>query len=292
MRFRAHAKLNLGLQVLGRRPDGYHEIRTVLQSVSLHDAIELTAGGDGVRVVCDEPAVPETEANTCHRAATAFLERAGIPDGATVRIVKRIPAGSGLGGASADAAATLIALSETYRDRVAPDIADQLAPQVGADVPFCLAGGTALATGIGEHLESLERNCPLWFVIAGPPRQVGTAWAYALLDDGGGGQYNAEGDLVRAMAGGDVELVAGSLGNAFWEPVSAQLPELRAIREGLLAAGALGSMLTGSGSAVYGLFASADAAERAALDLPDADGLDIAFVAVASAVERGVVREL
>ncbi|MFQ5810176.1 MAG: 4-(cytidine 5'-diphospho)-2-C-methyl-D-erythritol kinase [Armatimonadota bacterium] len=292
MRFRAHAKLNLGLQVLDRRPDGYHEIRTVLQSVSLHDAVELTPGGDGVKVCCDDPAVPETEANTCHRAVIGFLERAGIDDGVTVRIVKRIPAGSGLGGASADAAATLVALSETYRDGIEPDIVDELAPQVGADVPFCLAGGTALATGIGERLEPLDRNCPLWFVIARPPREVGTAWAYALLDGVGAGQYNGEGDLVRALACGDVGLVARSLGNAFWRPVSAELPALRAIREALLAAGALGSMLTGSGSAVYGLFASANTAERAALDLSNAAGLDIAFVAVASAVERGVVREL
>jgi 16S rRNA (adenine1518-N6/adenine1519-N6)-dimethyltransferase len=288
-RFRAHAKLNLGLRILGRRPDGYHEIRTVLQSISLHDAIMLSVGGDAVRVLCDDPAVPQGEANTCYRAARAFLERAGIGEGVTVRIVKRIPAGAGLGGASADAAATLVGLSEAYSDRAGPDIVHELAPRIGADVPFCLAGGTALATGIGEHVASVERNCPLWFVIAKPPRDVSTAWAYALLDEAGTGEYEAEGDLLRGLARGDLELVARSLGNAFWEPVADELAELRPIRERLSAAGALGSMLTGSGSAVYGLFASAGAAERAALEVSSAD---VAFVAVAEAVERGVVREL
>jgi len=292
MRFRAHAKLNLGLQVLGRRPDGYHELRTVLQSISLHDAVSVTTGGDGVDVACDDAAVPDGEANICHRAASAFRERAGIADGVSVRIAKRIPAGSGLGGASADAAATLIALSAICGDSGAPEIPDELAPQIGADVPFCLAGGTALAMGIGERIQPLARNCALWFVVAKPPREVGTAWAYGLLDETGAGEYDAEQDLLSPLARGDVELVARSLGNAFWQPVATELPELRAIRERLLAAGALGSTLTGSGSAVYGLFASAADAERAALELTNADDAHIAFVAVARSVERGVVREL
>lgn len=292
MRLRAHAKLNLGLQILGRRPDGYHEIRTVLQSISLHDAVTLTPGGDGVTVQCDDPRVPEGEANICHRASRTFLERAGIDDAVTVRISKRIPAGAGLGGASADAAATLVGLSETYSDREAPEIVEQIAPQIGADVPFCLAGGTALATGIGEHTEPLERNCPLWFVIAKPPRDVGTAWAYGLADRAGAGEYSAEDDLRRGLARGDAALVAQSLGNAFWEPVATELPELRGIRERLMAIGALGTTLTGSGSAVYGLFPSANSAERAALELAAADAARIAFVTVARAVPRGVVREL
>ena len=292
MRFRAHAKLNLGLQVLGHRPDGYHEIRTVMQSISLHDAISLTAAGEGVRVECDDPAVPEGDENICHRAASAFLQRAGISDGVTVRITKRIPMAAGLGGASADAAATLVGLSETYGDCAGPDIIDELAPQIGADVPFCLAGGTALASGIGEQLEPLERNCPLWFVVAKPPREVGTAWAYALLDEVGATEYDAHADLIRGLARGDVELVARSIGNAFWKPVAGELPELRPIREGLLTAGARGSTLSGSGSAVYGLFGAAESAERAAHELSLAEDLDLAFVAVAEAVDRGVVREL
>ncbi len=292
MRLRAHAKLNLGLQVLGRRPDGYHEIRTVLQSISLHDAIVLTPGGDGVRVTCDDPTVPEGEENTCHRAATALLGRVEAEKGAAVHIVKRIPAGSGLGGASADAAGTLIGLAEMCGESAGPEVVDELAPEIGADVPFCLAGGTALATGIGEHVEPLERNCALWFVIAKPPRAVGTAWAYARLDEAGSGEYNAEDDLLRGLSRGDVELVARSLGNAFWEPIAGHLPELRDVRERLLGSGALGSMLTGSGSAVYGVFDSAGSAERAARRIADAYGTEIDFVAVASAVDRCIVREL
>jgi 4-diphosphocytidyl-2-C-methyl-D-erythritol kinase len=271
---RSYAKINLFLGVLGGRPDGYHEIRTVMQTVSLHDRIVLRAAAEGTMLRCDDPDVPSDATNLCaraaealrNRAARAFL-RAGKHGGVHIELSKRIPAGGGLGGGSSNAAATLRGLNFLLGSPLGDDELYAAAAEIGADVPFFLTGGAALATGIGERIEPLPCAAPLWTVLAKPGASMGTAAAYRLLDEVGAGRDGDGKAVARGLAAGDVEQVARGLGNAFWPAVSRALPELAELRHRLLELGAAGACLTGSGSCMFGLFADERQAVRAAREM-------------------------
>ena len=179
---RAAAKVNLALAVEGRRADGYHLLRTVMQSVGLYDTVRVSlAPGEGVTLTCTDPAVPTDDRNTAVRAARLFQRAYGRKDRITLDIDKQIPLDAGLGGASADAAAVLCALEQLSDVALDASQRAELAVQVGADVPFCLTGGTLLAAGIGEQLTPLP---PLtaWFVLVKPSFGIGTAEAFARYD--------------------------------------------------------------------------------------------------------------
>ena len=281
LRVCAPAKINLHLEVLGLRGDGYHDVRTILQSIALADTLVLTPRRGPFTVRSRAQAMPRDRENLIWRAAAALwraLGRSGDPSGVAVTIRKVVPAGAGLGGASSDAASALRALRRIW----APDAPDRLlrdvAAAVGSDVPFFLQGGTVVATGRGERTRRLAPVDPCEVVIGVPGFEVSTAAAYRWWDEEAGvgaGRRSAgleAGAPVRggAALGGARAMVPRGwrsrlerLWNDLEEPVSNRHPEIGEMVRRLRATGAVRAGMTGSGSAVFGLFRSATAAERA-----------------------------
>ncbi len=256
---RTCAKVNLCLRVLGRRPDGYHEVQTVMHAVSLWDCLALRPAPKGALRLRVRGEAPEDESNTCLRAAGLMAEAAGPAEGVEIELQKAIPAGAGLGGGSSDAAATLAGLARLWETDLAPRRLEALAARVGADVPFFLRGGCCLARGRGERLRALS-PVSLWLVVVAPGEPVSTAQAYAALgrppaSAGGGRVTRPVQRMLAALETGEPGAVAEALGNDF-EEAGLDLPGLRAARrakEALLSAGCLGASVSGSGSAAFGI---------------------------------------
>ncbi|HDT14086.1 MAG TPA: 4-(cytidine 5'-diphospho)-2-C-methyl-D-erythritol kinase [Candidatus Aminicenantes bacterium] len=258
---RAFAKINLGLEVVGGRPDGYHDIRTLFQTVSLADELAFEAAPDGALDLSgDDPAIPWDRTNLVHRAAVLLRERTGSDRGARIAVRKAIPAGRGLGGGSSDAAVTLRALSEQWglglgRKDLAP-----LARRLGADVPFFLEGGLCLGEGIGDRLTPLPDLSSLACLLAFPPYPIATPTIYAGLDASLTSPMK-ESKIMRFLETGDFGLLENDLERVIFRAH----PELASWTRSFREEGALLSQVSGSGSAVYGLFpdtASADEARR------------------------------
>lgn len=241
MDVKAYAKINFGLRVTAKRDDGYHDLETIFQTISLHDTLSF-APAETLTLTCDAPDIPTDDTNLVLRAARA----AGAPPVA-IALRKRIPAGGGLGGGSSDAAATLRALSSDKN-------LDDIALSLGSDVPFFLLGGTAYATGRGERLVPLPSAAGLPLILVFPPERVGTARAYAMLR-----RFSPPLGLerVRAMAGDGLLAHAAELVNDFEEPIFAALPHLAAIKTRLYELGAAWASMSGSGSTIVGAFRGA-----------------------------------
>jgi 4-diphosphocytidyl-2-C-methyl-D-erythritol kinase len=258
---RAYAKLNLDLRVGGCRSDGYHELRTIFQTIDLFDTLTFVVHRGPFEIRCDDPTVPTDERNLIWRAAAALwgvAGRAGTVAGVSVRLAKRIPAAAGLGGGSSNAASTLAALGWLWRVRHAGERAREVAPALGADVPFFLYGGTALGLGRGDEIYPLADFPPHHAVIADPRIAISTADAYRWFDETGTVPVTAAGyapPAWRAPAVGFNDLEA---------PVFAKHPLLAEIRAELESAGARLARMSGSGSVVFGLFETAGGAVRAA----------------------------
>jgi len=272
--FLAPAKLNISLKVFGKRPDGFHHIRSVMVPVSLHDEVTVEETDAGIQVETDDPVVPADSANTCHRAAALFMDWAGAPKGIRIRIRKRIPAEAGLGGGSSDAAATFKGLMALTGRIPARETLLGMAARVGADVPFFTLGAPAMAEGFGERLTPVEWGVPFHALIVKPPFGLSTREAYANLRRG------TEDPPVAAEipAFRTWEDLVPAVNNDFegaWEGVR---PEIRAIKGELLSAGARAAGLCGSGSAVFGLFESAEGVRgaRGMLSLEDGRKLLVA----------------
>ena len=251
----APAKINLALDILGKRPDGYHALCSVMQTVSLCDTVELAEGGEGFTLSMAGFTPPEGRKTLEQRAAEAFFARLGraMPP-LTVAITKRTPAYAGLGGGSADVAALLRIL----RDRYAPEMEDttleSIGAEVGSDMPFCLRGGTALAAGRGEILTDLPPLPDCWIVLCKPPFPIPTPMLFARADSVAIRHRPDIPGMRKAREHGDLEGVAGRLGNVFEEVLPPECGAVFAIRDALLAAGALGAGMSGSGPTVFGIF--------------------------------------
>ncbi len=265
--FRAFAKVNYALDVLGLRGDGYHEVRTVLQSVSLADEVEIEVGdeGFGLRVEPDGARLGPPEENTAYRAWRLLRELTGDELPVRVRLRKGIPAGAGLGGGSADAAAVLVGLNRLFGLGLGAEDLRELGARVGADVPFCVSGGTALGEGAGELLTPLPPPPEHHLVLTKPSASAATTRIYRAYDDEGPARgANAVEAVVAALRSGSLPVLAAAVGNDL-APVTARIvPEVAALERKLLENGALGASMSGSGTAVYGIFDDADAAWSAA----------------------------
>lgn len=250
---RAHAKINWALEVLAQRADGFHEVRTLAHTISLHDRVEVATGAAGVELAVTGPwSVPGGRENICVRAAEAFRETFGAPAGVRIALDKQVPPGSGLGGGSSDAVAVLLAMCR-LTDIRAQQAVQRIAAGLGSDTVLFLFGGAALCAGRGEIVT--PARCPRQYdlVIARPNCAVSTAEAYALL---GPGDFSA-GRRVEALtaalaAGAAPDELARHLHNAFASTVIARHPQMGRLREEMLRAGAPGAEMTGSGSAVFG----------------------------------------
>jgi 4-diphosphocytidyl-2-C-methyl-D-erythritol kinase len=260
---RAHAKVNLDLRVLGTRPDGYHELRTVFQTIELHDTIVCAPRSGPFTLKCRMPGVPLDGKNLVWRAAAALwtaLGRPGEPRDTLVTIDKAIPLESGLGGGSADAAAALQALARLWGG--APlSLLREVAGGIGADVPFFLSGGTALGLGRGEEIYPLVDLPVHWVVIVRPPYGVSTAEAYAWYDEDRAAGLREPRELQILPVPWPTR--AAQMINDLEPPVVRRHPEIGELKRLLRDAGAVASAMSGSGSAVFGLFRGRAAAARA-----------------------------
>ena len=256
VRLRAFAKINYALEVQGLRDDGYHEIRTVMQSVSLADEVEIERAqeGFGLQVEPESADTGPLEENTVRKAWVVLREVSGGGLGVRIRLHKRIPSGAVLGGGSADAAATLCGLNYLFDLGLDAEALRELGSGVGADVPFCLAGGTALAEGVGDVLTSLPAPPAHRLVLAKPERGAKTAEIYSAYDALPRRKMASVESVVAALRSADLPALAGAVGNDL-EPVTGELvPEVQACREELFRCGALGAAMSGTGTAVYGIF--------------------------------------
>ena len=266
----APAKLNLGLSVLGKRPDGFHDILSVFQTISLTDSILLTDTVREISMTRDAPGIPSGPDNLVWKAAEAVRAHFGIKGGVHMELRKRIPSGAGLGGGSSDAAAVIRGLVELWNIDATSGELHEIAARLGSDVPFFLIGGTALVEGRGERITPLVVEGSAHFIVATPRVHVATGWAYGVLPQPFS-PAEAYRSRISRLARGELSLLdfCAELKNDFEAPVSSHHPEIAEARSRLLDAGATHAMMTGSGSAVFGVFASEHQATAALAALPD-----------------------
>ncbi len=252
----AHAKLNLSLDVLSRRPDGYHNLEMVMLEISLGDALELELGtGEPWRMECSTGEIPCDDTNLCIKAARLFFEKTGIDcGGLTVRLTKYTPSCAGMGGGSADGAAVLRLLWEHYGHPISRDELFRLAEETGSDVPFTLLGGTALAREKGQVLTVLPQLPMCHLVICKPDFPISTPALFRAIDDANIIARPDTQGMIAALEAGDLAGVAHRLSNVFTPVVAKDHPEIGEIRDVMLASGALGAEMTGSGPTVFGIF--------------------------------------
>ena len=252
---RCPAKLNLFLEVVRRREDGYHEIDTVMQAISLFDDLEIQASDDGeLHLACSDPTLPSDAGNLVMRAALALREATGCALGASMRLTKRIPSEAGLAGGSSDAAGALVGLNEAWGTALGAEELAELAAAVGSDVAFFLTGGAARCTGRGEQVEALGTTPTTHYVLVCPQVKVSTARAYGKLRFPLTPVDQVATMTVRSLVDGDIEGLGSSLFNRLEEPAFALYPELREAKRRLEATGLFaGVAMSGSGSALFGL---------------------------------------
>ncbi|MBI4495615.1 MAG: 4-(cytidine 5'-diphospho)-2-C-methyl-D-erythritol kinase [Deltaproteobacteria bacterium] len=254
------AKVNLHLQILDRRSDGFHEIQTILQRIDLADEVDVRLQGVGLEVIGEGEPVPSGLENLAGRAAQAFLEECGIRTGVRIQLKKRIPVAAGLGGGSSNAASVLLLLNELLQAGWGEERLRELGTRIGADVPFFLFPGPAIGRGKGERLEAVELPRPLFFLLAIPPFRIETVWAYAAYDRA----------LKRKEEAVKIEKFYPTLAdllpvlrNDLQEPVFRRFPQIAGLKQELLARGAAGALMSGSGPVSFGLFAGRGEAEHA-----------------------------
>lgn len=262
---KAHAKINLTLDVTGRREDGYHTVKMVMQSVALHDDVIVRLNQLGGYLLENNLSyLPNDERNLAMRAAKLFYERTRIPNpGTEIAIVKRIPIAAGLAGGSADAAAVLRALDTLHGTAIDPFTLCAYGLELGADVPYCLLGGTMLAEGIGEKLTPLPCMPHCYAVLVKPPFSVSTAEVYACMNGGDISPRPDTAGMLEALRAGDYPGICHRLYNVMEPVTGGKHPEIAEIRDVLLSCGADGAVMSGSGPTTYGLFADARCARAA-----------------------------
>lgn len=267
----AHAKLNLTLDVLGKRPDGYHDLCMIMQEIALGDEVMLTLDtGEAWRVTSESGEIPCDERNLAVKAAKLFLEAADIRiDGLTVNIHKRIPVMAGMGGGSADGAAVLRMLQAHFGSPLPEKKLYHLAEETGSDVPFALFGGTALAEEKGQVLRRLPAMPECEIVLCKPLFPVSTPALFRAVDQEVITARPHTAELVAALESGSLSGVAAALGNVFSPIIFREHPEMEEIQKCLLEHGALGAAMTGSGPTMFGLFSERSAAEAAYSGLKD-----------------------
>lgn len=258
IRLRTHAKVNLFLRVIGLRRDGFHEVETILHGVKLYDEIEMEEAESGVEVVMEfaqglSGTLPAKEENLIARAAMLLVDGLEDTKGALVRVKKGIPIAAGLGGGSGNAAGALVTLAEMWKLDIDRTRLFSMAEKLGADVPYCIDGGTALATARGEQLTPLPNIQPMWFVLGGSNEPLLTRAVYELWDSTGPAEESSPVPLTMALGAGDSAEVATLLHNDLERPAFTLRPELEEKKDVLVEAGALGASMSGSGPTMFGI---------------------------------------
>ena len=262
----AYAKLNLALDILGRRPDGYHDMRMVMQSIDLADQVTLSPRQEpGISVNTDLPYLPTGEGNIAAKAASRFFEATGLPfPGFDIDILKQIPVCAGMAGGSSDGAAVLRILRRLYAPDMTEERLEEIGALVGSDVPYCVRGGTALAEGRGERLTDLPALPPCWLAVCKPPCSISTPELFSLVRLKKLRCHPDTAGMIAALERGDLEGVARRMYNVFEDVLPRRYVQVFEIKSALLGLGAISASMTGSGPTVFGLFRDREPAEQAA----------------------------
>ena len=262
---KAYAKINLGLDVVRRLENGYHEVRMIMQTIGIADVLTLEKRPFGITVSTDNGELPTDENNLIYKAAKLMMEKHDIKDGVHIHLEKHIPIAAGMAGGSTDAAATFIGMNELFELGDSEEDLRQLGVKVGADVPYCIMGGTALAEGIGEILTKLPSPPGAFLVVAKPDINVSTKFVYEHIDNEGVEHHPDIDGMVEALKQKDLQGIVSRLKNVLEAVTVKAHPVITEIKDTLNKNGAMGSLMSGSGPTVFGLFASEEEAQKALL---------------------------
>ncbi len=259
---RCPAKINLYLDVRGKRQDGYHEIRTVMQSIDLYDALCIEEGEKSIGIVCDLSSLPVDSRNLCWRAADEMRRHARRAGGVRISLSKKIPVAAGLGGGSSDAAGVLRGLNELWKLGMRTEELERMGAMLGSDVPFFIGGGTAFCSGRGERVTAVKDAASYSYVLITPPIAVSTAGVYAALTPAVGKPSVGEEGFLAVIASGDPVRLGGALYNRLEENEGPHMREVERLKKMLRGHGALGASMSGSGPSVFGIAKDETAARR------------------------------
>ena len=274
LELKAHGKINLGLDVVRKREDGYHEVRMIMQTVGLYDRITMERRmGPGIRVETNLSYVPNGEGNLAYKAASLLTDEFGLTEGVRITIGKRIPVAAGMAGGSSDAAAVLVGMNRMFRLGLTTEGLMERGVKLGADVPYCVMRGTALAEGIGEILTELPPAPDCHLLLAKPPVSVSTKAVYGKLKVGEllPEQHPDIDGIISAIKDQDIAGIAGRLGNVLETVTIPDHPQIGRIKRIMTENGALGALMSGSGPTVFGIFTDRGQAEAARTALHNAE---------------------
>ena len=264
LKIEGNAKINLTLDILGKRPDGYHEVSMLMQSIALHDTLTLEKMREGIDLSISVPWMKADESNLVWKAAALIQERLGLKGGVRIRLTKRIPVAAGLAGGSADAAAVLRGMDRLYGLHLSDEELCSLGAELGSDIPFCLMGGTQLSTGRGEVLRKIRSMPNAWVVLAKPRISVSTAWAYQNYDEQGAERHPDNALVEEKIISQDLKAMAPLLCNVLESVTIKKYDVIDRYKRLMMEKGALVSMMSGSGPTVFGLMAKKSEALRVA----------------------------
>ena len=255
MRLRAMAKINLGLDVLRKREDGYHEVRMIMQTIQMYDLLDIRRKKEpGISLSTNLPYIPTDERNLVYKAAKILMDEFQITDGISMKLSKFIPVAAGMAGGSSDAAAAFVGVNRMFRLGLSEQDLMERAVQVGADVPYCIMRGTALAEGIGEKLTRLAPMPFCHMVVAKPPINVSTKMVYDSLDSGAITKHPDIDGIIEAINEGSVIKIAERMGNVLEDVTIPLYPVIDKIKKDMISQGAYNAMMSGSGPTVFGIF--------------------------------------
>jgi 4-diphosphocytidyl-2-C-methyl-D-erythritol kinase len=254
MLLKAYAKINISLDVVGKREDGYHLLRMIMQNIDLYDLININKGKNGIHIISNKSYIPTDERNLGYKAARLFMEKYDIKDGVDIDIRKNIPVAAGLAGGSTDAAAVLKGMRSIFNMDISDDELMELGLKIGADVPYCILGGTALCEGIGEKITSLKSFKNHIVIVVKPPFGVSTKEVYQGIDMSRIHRHPDTESLIKAVEENDIEYVCANMKNILENVTLKKHGILKDIKNEMLRMGALGSMMSGSGPTVFSFF--------------------------------------
>lgn len=260
---KAYAKINLGLDVIGRLENGYHEVKMIMQNVGIYDVLTLTKIPEGIVVTTDNGELPTDDNNLIYKAAKLMLENYNISQGVQIHLEKNIPIAAGMAGGSTDAAATFWGMNELFSLGLPEEKLREIGVKVGADVPYCIMGGTALAEGIGEKLTRLPDAPDCCLLVAKPDINVSTKYVYEHLDAEGVEEHPDIDGMMEAIYQGNLEGIVARLGNVLEVVTVKKYTIIEDIKKEMLSFGAMGSLMSGSGPTVFGIFEKEEDARKA-----------------------------
>jgi 4-diphosphocytidyl-2-C-methyl-D-erythritol kinase len=251
----SYSKINLTLNILAKRQDGYHNIETIMQSINLTDKIYIKEEKEGIKIKCNHPMVPVDDQSLTYRSAKMILNRCGITKGVKIEIDKKIPLASGMAGGSSNSASILVGINKLFTLNLSNKELREIGEELGMDVPFCIQNGTALAYHKGEKVTPLPLiNPPLWIIIINPGFEIPTKWAYNNLDfEQIKKEKNNTKAMLKALKERELQGIAKNLFNSFEGLIIKKYPEIEKIKDRIIQEGALGTLMSGSGPTVFGI---------------------------------------